>query len=242
MFTPYGGVVVDLNRDWMVYGSYADIFRPQSIGTNDTSGATLPPIVGEQYEVGIKGSLLDGALTPSLALFQARDTGRALSDAFNPGYYIAAGEVLSEGFEVEVGAKPMRGWEIASGYTHTETTFAAGQPAEVGTRFNSFFPKHTFKLWSNYTFDEGVLDGVSVGVGVRAFSKSTSTFSSPYAGSVSQPAYAVVDGRLAYELVKGTEVSLNVTNIFDEVYIGYPDVRGFYGEPRRAVAKVVTTW
>ncbi len=242
VFTPYGGLVVDVTREWMVYASYADIFRPQGITTTDASDATLPPIVGEQYEVGIKASLLDGALTPSLAFFRASDTGRPLPDPANPGHSIAAGEVLSEGFEVEVGARPVRGWELVSGYTYTETKFAAGQPGEVGTRFNSFYPKHTFKFWSNYAFSEGALDGVSLGVGLRAFSESTTSFSAPYRGKVSQPAYAVVDGRIAYKLDRHTELSLNVSNIFDEVYTPYPDVRAFYGEPRRAMARVATTW
>lgn len=137
----------------------------------------------------------------------------------------------------------MKNWDIVAGYTYTETEFTAGQPAEIGQRFNSFFPKHSFKLWSNYTFDGGgLLDGVALGVGVRAFSESTAAFTSPYLAEVEQPAYAVVDGRLGYALTDSTELSLNVTNIFDEVYIPYPGVRAFYGEPRRALAKIVTTW
>lgn len=242
VFTPYGGVVVDVTRDWAVYASYADIFRAQSITTTDASDATLPPIVGEQYEVGIKGSLFDGRLMPSFALFRDSDTGRSLRDPLNPGYYIAAGEVLSEGVDIELAARPLPGWEITSGYTYTDTTFVAGQPAEVGTRFNSFFPKHTFKLWSNYTFDEGLLAGTSLGLGVRAYSESATSFAAPYRANVSQPAYAVVDGRIGFKLDERSELSINITNMFDTVYLPYPDVRGFYGEPRRAVAKITTNW
>ena len=243
VFTPYGGLVVDLDRNWTVYASYSDIFRPQTATTVDASESVLPPIVGEQYEAGIKGSLLGGALTPSFAVFSAHDTNRAITDPNNPDYYIAAGEVTSKGFEIEIAAKPFRNLEIVSGYTYTETEFTAGQPAEIGERYNSFFPKHSYKLWSNYTFDEGtLLDGVAVGVGVRAFSESSVPFTAPYAGEVEQPAYAVVDGRLAYALSDRTELSLNVTNMFDEVYVPYPGLRAFYGEPRRFVAKIATTW
>ncbi len=243
VFTPYGGLVVTLNRDWTAYASYADIFRPQSVSTLDSSDNVLPPLVGEQYEVGIKGSLFNGALIPSFSIFLAHDTNRAIRDPNDPSAYIAAGEVESRGFEIEVAARPVKNWDIVAGYTYTETEFTAGQPAEIGQRFNSFFPKHSFKLWSNYTFDGGgLLDGVALGVGVRAFSESTAAFTSPYLAEVEQPAYAVVDGRLGYALTDSTELSLNVTNIFDEVYIPYPGVRAFYGEPRRALAKIVTTW
>lgn len=243
VFTPYGGLVVTLNRDWTAYASYADIFRPQTVSTLDSSDNVLPPLVGEQYEVGIKGSLFNGALIPSFSVFLAHDTNRAIRDPNDPSAYIAAGEVESKGFEIEIAARPLKNWEIIAGYTYTETEFTAGQPAEIGERFNSFFPKHSFKLWSNYTIDNaGVFDGVALGVGVRAFSESTASFASPYPADVEQPAYAVVDGRIGYALTDSTELSLNVTNIFDEIYVPYPGVRAFYGEPRRALAKIVTTW
>lgn len=196
--------------------------------------------VTERTTVTLSAMKQDNEVNP---YFGALHVPGAIRDPNDPSAYIAAGEVESRGFEIEVAARPVKNWDIVAGYTYTETEFTAGQPAEIGQRFNSFFPKHSFKLWSNYTFDGGgLLDGVALGVGVRAFSESTAAFTSPYLAEVEQPAYAVVDGRLGYALTDSTELSLNVTNIFDEVYIPYPGVRAFYGEPRRALAKIVTTW
>lgn len=241
VFTPYGALVWRVTDNWTVYGSYADIFRPQAMTTIDVNGDVLPPVVGEQYEVGVKASLFDGRLMPSIAYFDVRDTNRAIG--LGGGVYVAAGEVKSSGVDLEVAARPASNWELVAGYTYTDTKFSKGQPAEIGQRFNSFFPKHSFKLWTSYTVDNGSpLDGVQVGVGLRAFSESRVSFAAPYAATASQPAYAVVDARLGYKWRETTEFSLNVSNLFDKTYVSYPAVRGFYGEPRKVTFNVSTRW
>ncbi|PTN49603.1 TonB-dependent siderophore receptor, partial [Achromobacter xylosoxidans] len=68
-FTPYGGLIVDLDRQWSLYGSYAQVFMPQ-IDQLDRDGQPLDPVTGTNTEAGVKGELMDGALNVSLALFQ----------------------------------------------------------------------------------------------------------------------------------------------------------------------------
>lgn len=241
VFTPYGALVWKATDSWTVYASYADIFRPQLMTNVDINGDVLPPVVGEQYEIGVKASLLDGRLMPSIAYFDARDTNRPIG--LGGGIYVAAGEVRSRGVDIEVAARPTSSWELMAGYTYTDTKFSKGQPAEIGQQFNSFFPRHSFKLWTNYTLDNGSrFDGLQIGVGLRAFSESKMSFTSPYVATVSQPAYAVVDARLGYKWSEATEFSLNVSNLFDKTYVSYPAVRGFYGEPRKVTLNVSTKW
>lgn len=62
------GLVVDLDNQWSVYASYADIFRPQS--QRDRSGAFLSPVTGRNYELGLKGELMDGRVNTLLAVFR----------------------------------------------------------------------------------------------------------------------------------------------------------------------------
>lgn len=55
-FTPYAGVAWDVVEQWSLYASYADIFLPQTTQfTRD--GDKLDPIVGANYEAGIKGEV-----------------------------------------------------------------------------------------------------------------------------------------------------------------------------------------
>ncbi len=66
--TPYAGIVYDLSREWAVYASYTDVFEPQTART--ASGSVLKPVIGTNYEVGLKGELMDGRVNTSLAMFR----------------------------------------------------------------------------------------------------------------------------------------------------------------------------
>lgn len=74
--TRYAGLIYELDDHHSAYVSYSDIFTPQS--DKDTSGNPLKPIVGKNYEVGIKGEYLGGALNASLALFRIDQENRAV--------------------------------------------------------------------------------------------------------------------------------------------------------------------
>lgn len=74
--TRYAGLIYDLDDHHSVYVSYSDIFTPQS--EKDTSGSPLKPIIGKNYEVGIKGEYLGGALNASVALFRVDQENRAV--------------------------------------------------------------------------------------------------------------------------------------------------------------------
>ena len=46
VFTPYGGIVLDVMKWASVYYSYTDIFQPNDPFLKDVSGNVLPPEVG----------------------------------------------------------------------------------------------------------------------------------------------------------------------------------------------------
>jgi len=67
-FTPYAGIVYDLNDTYSAYASYTDIFQPQQ--KRDVDGNYLDPIVGTSTEVGVKGEFLEGRVNASAAVFR----------------------------------------------------------------------------------------------------------------------------------------------------------------------------
>ncbi|WP_026384590.1 TonB-dependent siderophore receptor [Achromobacter xylosoxidans] len=232
-FTPYGGLIVDLDRQWSLYGSYAEVFQPQTQLTRDGQG--LDPVTGTNYEAGIKGELMDGALNVSLAVFQIRQKNRAQQDPAWPCvgqncYYVAGGEVRSRGFEAEASGNITPYWTVAAGYTFNTSKYltdtqAGGQP------FASFTPRHIFRLWTNYALPT-MQRRLSVGGGLQVQS-GYSTVSGPV--TLRQGGYALVDLRLAYRVDKHLTAALNVNNVFDRGY--YQSLWGTawnnrYGEPR----------
>lgn len=73
--TPYGGVTWDFAKSSSLYFSYTEIFKPQS--DRDASGNFLDPLVGENYELGLKSEWFDRKLNTSIAIFHLSQKNRA---------------------------------------------------------------------------------------------------------------------------------------------------------------------
>ncbi|WP_431858206.1 TonB-dependent siderophore receptor [Azospirillum sp.] len=234
-FTPYAGLILDLTDTVSAYASYTDIFQPQT--ATGANGAVLRPRTGTQYETGLKGEFLGGALNAHAALFRLTDENRAIADATRPTVSIAAGKVRVQGFEAEVSGTVMPGWEVFAGYAYTQTEYLTAPPGQSGT-FNTWTPKHSATLWTRYTFQDGPLDGFHVGGGLRAYS---GYFAQSGAVRFEQGGYTVADAQIGYQVTKAVGVALSVNNLFDTKYysrVGGPTVFNFYGEPRSAWLKL----
>lgn len=232
-FVPYAGAVLDITKETSVYGSYSEIFVPQ---TNMTvSGSVLPPRKGWQTEVGVKNDFLDGKLSATLAAFLVRDVNRAITDPNNTNYSIAAGEVESKGWEAEVTGSPVNGLKLTAGYTYLTTQYG-NSGSSTGNTFQTWMPRHSFKTWGVYSFGEGSgLDGFSLGAGVIAKSQTYSNNT-----QLHQNAYAVVDAQIGYQLNDNLAVTLTGTNLFDNEYWAkmLTSTNNLYGEPRAFVLAI----
>jgi outer membrane receptor for ferric coprogen and ferric-rhodotorulic acid len=235
-FTPQLGLIYDLTDTISAYASYTDIFQPQTATGRD--GRPLAPRVGSQYETGVKGEFLDGALTSTLAFFRTKDENRAVADLTTPGVSNAAGEVESQGIELEVSGEPLPGLSVFSSYSYLLSEYLTGTPAQVGQVFNTWTPKHTVNLFARYAFGEGPLDGFSVGGGAKAV---TSYYGQSGATRWIQDGYMLFDAQVGYEVTENVSATFSVNNILDKKYYSRAassTVFNYYGEPRSAWLKV----
>ncbi|WP_263261282.1 TonB-dependent siderophore receptor [Pseudomonas sp. RIT-PI-S] len=229
--TPYGGLVFDLDDHHSLYASYSQVFKPQS--QVDQNKQLLKPHEGEQYEVGIKGSYLDGSLNARVSAFQLNDKNRAVNPVDANGnaittYYVAAGKSRIRGAEFEVSGNLTPNWDVIAGYTYMKTETLEGAP---NTTFMTM-PRHQASLWSKYTLDAGLLSGLSVGGGITGMSD---FYSESNNIRVSAPGYATVDAKLAYPVTKKLTATLDVNNLFDRDYysrVGSVSTFNFYGPSR----------
>lgn len=228
-FTPSIGAVLYLADNITLYGSYSDIFNPQTAQRAD--GTALDPRVGAQYETGLKGRFLDGKLNASAAIFRSKDKNRALSDG--TGFFVPAGVVKIEGFEFEVTGSPVPGLDITMGYTNLKTEYDVGTEAQIGTVYDIFSPRHQFKGYARY--EPEALGGAFASVGVNAQS---GVVGAGVAGIREQGSFAVANAQLGYRFNEHLRVFATVNNLFDKVYyvrVGSLNTYNNYGEPRNVM-------
>ncbi|WP_166219524.1 TonB-dependent siderophore receptor [Pseudomonas atagonensis] len=240
--TRYAGLIYKLDDHYSVYASYTDIFNPQN--SKDLSGKVLEPIVGENYEVGIKGEYFDGALNASLAVFQIDQKNRATLADSQVGCpvmtcYQASGKVRSQGIDAELQGALTENWQVGAGYTYTRAHYIKDEnPDNNNQRFDTDTPEHLFKVSTMYRL-QGPLEKLRVGGNVYWQSRMYNDVPVG-AGSyrVEQGSYAVTDLMAGYEVNKHLDLQVNANNIFDRVYyssIGYNTTWGStdnYGNPR----------
>lgn len=216
------------------------MFQPQS--ELDAAQSVLKPIVGSNYEVGLKGELMDGRVNTSFAVFRYDQNNRAITDASaqcgSGDCSKASGKVRSQGFEAEISGEVMPDLQLFAGYTYTTTTYIK-DPENEGKVFNQWTPKHMLRVWSDYRLP-GDWSRVSAGLG---FSSQSHTLG--YESTFDVPGYTVWNARLAYQLTPEVSVAVNANNLFDKHYIasGYNQLGGNnnYGEPRNMMFSVKYT-
>jgi outer membrane receptor for ferric coprogen and ferric-rhodotorulic acid len=242
--TRYAGLTYDIDSVHTVYASYTDIFNPQTAkGIDDLP---LQPVVGENYEVGVKGEYFGGALNASLAYFEINQTNRArmLNDQSacpnspETSCYEASGLVRTRGVDLEIQGALTPQWQIGAGYTYADTRYV--RDANAGKRFTTGTnPQNMLKLSTMFKFGGAWQQwraGASVYWQSRLYTEGTTA---GLAWTNTQGAYAVADLIVGYKPMPKLDIQLNISNLFDKVYyrgIAYSTQWGtdVYGEPRKA--------
>jgi len=96
------GITYEIIPRVNAYVSFSQSFSPQlysSLGANGVA-TPLPPLVGKQYETGLKYRSGDGRLLVTGALFQIKQKNQAQFQQFANGtnYYETIGEVTNKGW------------------------------------------------------------------------------------------------------------------------------------------------
>ncbi|EDO26933.1 predicted protein [Nematostella vectensis] len=209
---------------------YTEIFNPQKEEGADRQ--RLDPIEGENYELGIKGELLDGKLNVSAAVFKTKQSNVAESLRFDPvsGKQLYDGaDYLSEGYEVEVSGEVLPGLQVMGGYTYVDIqnadhshgrTYAPKHMLRASTVYR--IPQHPqLKVGANLSWQDDIYRSISLADGSG--------------GRIEQDDYAVVGLMAAYDIDPNWSVSANLNNLTNEKYLSslYWE-QGFYAAPRNA--------
>ena len=244
VFVPYAGVIHDIDSRHSAYASLTEIFSPQS--AQDVNGNSLKPLTGTNYELGVKGTYLDGALNASAAIFRISQRNRAIRDEANcptggiASCFRAAGEIESDGVEFQLNGALTPAWKVSAGYAYTSARYTRDTlPENVGQRVSTDEPRHLFMLASSYRLPgrysrwtvNGLLQGQS-----RIYSAEPGYYTE-------QGHYLLASLGAVYRVNSRLQWQLDVDNLFDRTYytgLGASWSGGGerYGRPRSALLTV----
>ncbi len=241
VFTPYGGLVFDIDGTHSAYASYSTIYQPQA--SQDRYGKLLAPREGKTLEAGIKSGWLDGRLNTAAALYQIRQSNLAESD---PGYTVPGTNnpanrtikgATTQGVDLEATGAITPSWNISASWSYSQTENNSGK-AILTT-----FPRHLVKLWTTYRLP-GELHRLTLGGGVNWQSRVYSDIDAWQINSTlhwEQKAYSVASLMARYDVSDKLSATVNVANLFDKQYTASVSdwwYSGMHG-PARKVALTV---
>ena len=239
------GVLYQFDNGIAPFVSYSESFNPSTY--SDAAGSLIEPSEGTQWELGVKYQPTGTDDLYTASLFHITQENVATKQA-SEDFYRNAGEVESQGLELEARVQLTDSLRLLGSYTFTEVEYTKpyfNQAADRLTRnvegnTPAQTPEHMASLWADYRFASGGLAGLSAGLGVRYMGKSWADAEN----TVHVPSYTLYDASLSYDLaqigLKGTRLRLNANNLTDESYVASCGNLNFcyYGAERNVTATI----
>jgi iron complex outermembrane receptor protein len=229
-FSPRVGGTYRLVPSVALYADYSKSFLPQTgmVYDGSPSGAFASPERGDQWEGGVKTSLLSGRMVNTVSVYRLTRSNVLTPDPNHPNFYVLTGKQRSKGVELETTFQLHRTWNLILAYAFTEANVVQDNVIPVGTPTQNV-PKHSLNVWSTYELQHGWLRGVGLGFGARYYTRQSGDLLDTF----SIPAYGLMDASIFYRRGHlGWQV--NAYNLADKRYFAgsYNDVYVQPGSPR----------
>ncbi len=226
-FSPSVGITYQPWKPVALYANYTQSFVPQAVGSRGIDGKLFDPERGKAWEGGVKFQAFDNKLRSTMAVFQIEKTNVLTADPANGfAFSKATGKQRSRGFEFDVAGTILPGWEIIANYAYTDTRVRKDVMFRKGSRVSNV-PLHQGSIWTTYFFQEGVVKGFGVGIGMYAQGERNGVFECEDPANCQAPfemkGYVRMDGALYYRkpnFFEGTNLlaAVNFTNLLDQRY------------------------
>ncbi|WFP75061.1 TonB-dependent siderophore receptor [Mesorhizobium sp. WSM4906] len=233
-FSGRAGAIYNFDNGISPYASISRSFLLLT-GKDSSTGEAFKPETAVQYEVGVKYQptwLSDVLLTASLFDLTRQNVVTSDGVLFNR----QIGKVNSRGVELEAVGQLTPDLTLTAAYTWYDLKIKEGSPAEIG-KVTTGTPEQFGSLWLDYAIPSDRLPGITIGGGVRYVGSSFADS----ANTQKVPDYAVVDAAIRYEK-DNFKAALNVSNLFDKVYVASCNITCFYGESREISLTMGYKW
>lgn len=218
------------------YASYVESVAPPQIGVS--------PERGEQYEVGVKyePAGFNALFTAAIFDLTKKDITVAVVQADGTITRQVIGEVRSRGFELEGKAELFDNFDLIAGYSYLDTEIVRGTVRGVDVAGNQFasVPENMASIWGYYTIPgAGARGDISLGLGARY--TGSYYFNEQNNNGKSDPA-TLFDLALGYAVTDSAQLTLNVSNLFDEQHVVGRGTADYYNPGRTIMAGLNYTW
>ncbi len=206
--SPMFGVMYDITDELSIYAVTSSSLFPET--TKDSFGTQMPPQVGKGQEIGFKTELMEGKLSGTVSFYKIEQTGgfQVDSTAENlntqrwdsmtaaeravafPGQTrndllgdnVPGAKQESTGFEVDLIYQPTRNWQILFSYANNDQEVVEAINAATIGQSTAGHVDSQFSVLTRYSFLDGSLDGLWLGLGVHAADGALQDYNGP-AGS-----------------------------------------------------------
>jgi iron complex outermembrane receptor protein len=224
--TPQVGLLYRVAKPFSFYANYAETFEANYI--LDAFGKQVGPTTGKGYDIGFKTELLEDKLSATFAYYSVehgniptRDFPREAELGITP-LYTLGGLERSEGFEMDLIYAPTRNLQVIASFTDSEEhqTVTSSDPRQNGVALANV-PQYVGNFWTKYTFVEGPLKRLSVGLGLKAVSSGAHLHPS-FDVALYGDSYVTFQAMVGYQFKVGkklrVDTRLNLENLTSEEY------------------------
>ncbi len=230
-FSPRVGLTYQLHPGVAAFSSFSKSFYPQSgrIFVEGTeAGKFVTPETGQQWEGGIKTSLLGGRVGTTVSVYHLQRQNVITSDLSHPNFYQQTGKQRSRGVEFETAFRLMTGWNVTLAYAFTDAIVTEDEYIPVGTRTQNS-PRNTVNAWITYEVQRGPAKGLGFGFGGRHYTDQ----SGDLVDTFNLPGFGVFDASAFYRRGR-FRWQINANNLANNRYFvgSYDALYVKPGEPR----------
>ncbi|MFS2224639.1 TonB-dependent siderophore receptor [Pantoea sp. B65] len=170
------GALYQFSNGIAPYISYSEGFLPVSPQGTLTADQAKPT-TSKQLEGGVKYLLANYATTLTASVFHITQKNVLTTDYTYTSAgllnYRQTGEVESKGAELTAVSRPLDNLNLVASYAYTHAINTQDDLYQ-GQRATQV-PENTLNLWADYTFNDGMLNGLMMGAGMRYQGKTAIT-------------------------------------------------------------------
>lgn len=210
--TPRAGLTYRLTDNLNAYVNASRSFKPNSGASRQGGG--FDPEEGKAYEMGLKWQSPDQQYSVDAAIYQIVKQNVLTIDPVDVTYQIAAGEVRSRGFDLNITGNLTPEWRVIAGYAYVDAEVTEDNSIPEGTHLANI-PRNSASLLNVYEFQDGVVRGLGLGAGIKYVDDRAGKTD---ATSFEMGDYTTVDLLSYYQVNEHLRLNLDLKNLFNEDY------------------------